>query len=411
VGILEGGTFNLNAGAIKENKALEGHSGGGVYVYGKTGSFAINGNLAAVENNTAAAANSGGGVYNDGGGFTMNSGFIKGNRAEQVNSGGGAFGGLLLYGGTIQGNLANGAGSGGGVYVDSGRLLDMRRGLIAENISEAADSGGGVYIKGNFTMFNAAAVIAENIAKAANSGGGLYINGNFTLRKGFIQGNEAREKQSGGGLYIANGNGQLESQEEGVTIKGNKATNSAPGPDADSGGAVFVNGGALSFLKGTIGGTSPADANTAEIGANGVYIAGGQFTMSTMSGEGGIITGNVNGTNDYGVYVKSSAYNAFGVAGGKVAQNNKVFLSPGATIYLWANVSGSAPVAYIICDSPVSYQSNPSQATKLLNCGDWSSNCTYLNSNKHFFWYDENPIAITPAILAADNNYYGYYNK
>jgi hypothetical protein len=417
VGILEGGVFNLNAGSIKENTAQAGNSGGGVYIAGTTGSFAINGDAALVENNTAQQGYSGGGVYNDGGGFTINSGLIRGNTARAADSGGGVFGGVLMNGGTIQANRAEARNSGGGVYVYSGEL-DMRGGLITENTAWAADSGGGVYNAGSWKMFDAAAVIAENRAKAADSGGGVYNTGSFTLKKGFIKNNTAEGNQSGGGMYIAAGIGQLESADSvTIHIKGNQATNSAGTADDDgSGGAVFLKGGTLTCLNGTIGGTLPGDANIAAIGANGVYIAGGKFYLGSQSSSvpagSGIVKGNTkDGTNNYGVYVKSTEYNAFSIATfGRVAPENKVFLAPGATIHLASGgMQGASPAAVIICPSPpVSWTSDSSQATKLLSCTNFNSSA--INSYKGYFTYDGSSILNTH-VKSEDSIYYGYYNE
>ncbi|MDR2631215.1 MAG: hypothetical protein LBC60_09865 [Spirochaetaceae bacterium] len=416
VGVLAGGTFNLNAGTIKENTAQTVHSGGGVYLYGTTGRFAINGAAAAVENNHAESAGSGGGVYNDGGGFTMNSGLIRGNTAEAGGSGGGVFGGLLMNGGIIQTNLAYGADSGGGVYVYGG-YLDMYGGIIKGNRAFAVNSGGGVYNTSRLEMFGAAAIIAENIAEETDSGGGVYDRGSLLLLNGFIKDNEAKKKQSGGGLYIdAGGGGQLESTENGVAIQGNKATNSTGGPDdAGSGGAVFVNGGSLQVLNGIIGGALPEEANIAAIGANGVYIAGGTFHLGYQSSYGsGIIKGNTqNDTTNYGVYVKSTDFNAFSLSGsGRVTPDNKVFLAPGATITIsYGGLSGSPPAAAIICDSPVSWKNNAdtSQATKLLS--SFYSYSTYINSYKNYFTCNGSPILNTHVVQLPDTNYYGYYNE
>jgi TolB-like protein len=80
---VDGGTFIMNGGAIRDNKKSGGTSGGGVYV--NTGSFIMNNGT--ISGNTSSSH--GGGVYVNGGSFTMNGGTISGNTAS--NNGGGVF--------------------------------------------------------------------------------------------------------------------------------------------------------------------------------------------------------------------------------------------------------------------------------------------------------------------------------
>jgi hypothetical protein len=167
--IVDGGTFIMNGGAIRDNKRHPEQSddswstGGGVQVV--TGTFTMNGGI--VGGN---AAIWGGGVYIDETGtFTMN-------------------------GGTIGGNAASpGSGSyGGGVYVNGGTFT-MNNGSIDGNTADV--SGGGVYVEdGTFAMYGGS--IGGN---TANTGAGVHgnvsISGTFTKTGGIIYGFNASEEQ------------------------------------------------------------------------------------------------------------------------------------------------------------------------------------------------------------------------
>ena len=81
---VNGGTFQMYSGSIRENTALR--NGGGVYVDGDTGKFTMSGGT--IEGNTSSGENygDGGGVYINGGTFTMTGGSITNNISR--NAGG-----------------------------------------------------------------------------------------------------------------------------------------------------------------------------------------------------------------------------------------------------------------------------------------------------------------------------------
>ncbi len=60
---LEYGTFTMEGGTITGNEAIK--DGGGVYVTGTTGTFAMSGNSKISENKTTGNEGNGGGVYVD----------------------------------------------------------------------------------------------------------------------------------------------------------------------------------------------------------------------------------------------------------------------------------------------------------------------------------------------------------
>jgi hypothetical protein len=427
VAVLAKGTFNQYGGTITENTAAYENSAGGVYV---VGNFTMHTLTAVIEKNTTRAAYSGGGVYIDGDegtSFVMTNGIIRENTAENANSGGGLFFSHYHYndwavtsfinGGAIQGNKTRDNNSGGGIYVARGNI-EMYSGRIQGNEALGNSSGGGVYLADGavpmLSMTGAAAIIESNIAWGANSGGGAYSASRrgINIQNGSIQNNKVMERQSGGGVYIASPNGSSSLSSGGV-IKGNSAEwSSGTAYDDGSGGGVYMAGGDFSNYGGIIGGENPArDANTAGIGANGVYIAGGYFRLQ------GKITGNTApGTNDYGVYIKYTAVEAFTMDSTEavVTEDNMVFLCSGATISIGRVNSLPNPAANIICenDPPVSYNVDTNLATKLLSCSSVSSGTNYLTMNKGLFLYNGGgvPVKITGPI-GSWPDYYGYYNE
>jgi hypothetical protein len=397
VGVLSGigtngGIFNQTGGVIHENTANGEHSGGGVF---SCGMFNMNLN-ARIQDNHAHGVYSGGGVYVNGinfGSFYIYRGTITDNRANGEHSGGGVFiqrtklSFAVMSNGTISGNYALAANSGGGMYIDSGYFITDEYGYITGNTAHAAGSSGGVYLCWTTTpptttdvAFTNGGFIKNNTAEGANSGGGVYISGAASVRftnDKMIQENTAPGNHSGGGVYVAGGtfkNIEMIQEntasgnesgggvymaggtfESGGTIRANHA--SYNGNDAKTGGGVYMAGGTFNNtiartvdeggdLGGTIGGTLQTDANTAEKGANGVYVNGGSFDM----GSKGKIAGNTaSGTDNYGVYVKSTNPGSFKMrSDARVALDNDVFLYPGATITLSGGISNT-DVANIIC--------------------------------------------------------------
>jgi hypothetical protein len=427
--VLDGGTFNQNAGSIKGNSARESNSGGGVGIIGSTANFVMN-NTAVIEENSAREVNSGGGLYLDlaRGTFTINNGTIKKNTAHGTDSGGGLYiagrgdtgspygtRNFAMNRGIIVENTAMADNSGGGMYI-AGAIVIINAGNIKGNMSHRSDSGGGVFVYDGSLILETPAVVENNIAKDANSGGGLYING-LCDNRGVIKNNIAEGKQSGGGVYLTQNIVYRTDVYNTGTIKGNKALySSGTAADSGSGGGVYVN--ESSFMNGgTIGGTDPADANTAVIGGNGVYCAGGRFTL----GNYGRITGNTGGGNNYGVYIKNVSFETFMIRNGsatdapetlpRVTPDNLVFLSPGATISLsspYGSPGLAAVLANITCDDPISYQTDPGQETKFLSSDKYSA-ATNINMCKAHFLFNGGSVLITDA--KADGSYsYGYYN-
>jgi predicted CopG family antitoxin len=83
------------------------------------------------------------------------------------------------------------------VYIQSGGMLELRKGIISGNKSY---SSGGVYVydSGTFTMTG-----GEISGNTADNGGGVYVSGTFTMEGGKISGNTA--DYYGGGVYVSSG--------------------------------------------------------------------------------------------------------------------------------------------------------------------------------------------------------------
>jgi formylglycine-generating enzyme required for sulfatase activity len=257
---VNGGTFIMNGGAIKDNK--KSGNGGGVIV-DNSGVFTMNNGV--ISGNTASGA--GGGVYVRAGTFTMNEGTINGNTNSSYG-GGGVYvntGTFTMHKGVISGNT-NSSGGGGGVYVNTGSFT-MNNGTINGN-TNSSGGGGGVWVeKGTFTMNNG--VISENTT--GSGGGGVVVfssGGTFTMNNGTISGNSS-SSYGGGGVWV--GNGSAFTMQDGA-ISGNTAS--------DAGGGVIVYKGGT-FTKSGRGGiiygsNVPEGANNSKTGnGHAVYVDGG----------------------------------------------------------------------------------------------------------------------------------------
>jgi len=274
-------------------------------------------------------------------------------------------------------NIAN-FGTGGGVFVDGANAtLTLSGGIIRGcKVTGATSSwGGGVLVAAGGTFTMTSGTIGGTATGAANEascgGGGVYVaNGTFNMNTpgGNITNNTANN--NGGGVAIEN-NGTFNMNAG--TIQGNAANSGS------SGGGVYVFGGQMSMTGGTIGGATPQTRNSAVYGG-GIYynsstrtlqISGGTIrnnaASSTNGSGGGIFLGGGNLTiNNAAVQIlENSSYNAAGVhvdsgtftfsAGtisGNAATNNGggVVFSSGTTF----NMSGTAAGTVISGNSAVS---------------------------------------------------------
>ena len=281
---------------------------------------------------------SGGGVHVSSGTFNMYGGRISGNVSKDTSDGGG--GGVYVCNSStfnMSGNAAvsgNTAQYGGGVYLSSNSAFSMRdHAAISGN--SAAMTGGGVFVSSGSITMSSDAVISGN--SAGNNGGGIYISypGTFTMENGTISGNSAAN--NGGGVYVHNSGAFTMNS---GSISGNRATKNGGGVYVESIGTTFT------MKDGTIGGSTAADANTADYGG-GVYVKNGTFTMS-----GGKVTGNSATEDGGGVRLDKGTFHMSGSAvisrnttdtyGGGVDVNNGSFTMSGGSI-TGNNAAGDSP--------------------------------------------------------------------
>jgi len=303
---VEGGTFNMNSGAISGN-TVSG-VGGGVNV-NSSGTFNMNGGT--ISDNTAKNGY-GGGVCVSNALFIMNGGTISDNTA---NNGGGVRVGnasthttfFIMNGGTISDNTAT---DGGGVYVNTGSTFTMNGGAISRN---TAIYCGGVFVTsgGEFTMIGG--TISYN--KAASEGGGVYVNtvSTFTMNGGAISGNAATD--SGGGVIVYD---RSTFTMNSGTISDNKS--------GSSGGGVLVTGSNNTFIM-----------NGGAISGNTASNGGGVYSSGTFTMNGGTISGNTaNSWGGGGVLVSSGTFimNGGAVSGNTASNGGGVLMDDNATFQI-----------------------------------------------------------------------------
>ena len=236
--VCDGAIFEMKAGSIENNKALEGdkqyfgHTGGGVCV-GESAAGSTSGATFTMKGGTISDNEAG---YGGGVAVTSNSSFkmsgddskISGNKAsyqdknpphKKLGSGGGVFvlhGILDMTGGVINGNEA---GYGGGIHgkahgSNNGEIVVSGNSTISNNI---ADSGGGITSEYKLSIKEYASktpTIKENNANSIC--GGIYlrynnilnftggtvtgntVSGSFGLGKGmYLEANSTKVKMSG----------------------------------------------------------------------------------------------------------------------------------------------------------------------------------------------------------------------
>jgi len=240
----------------------------------------------------------GGGIDTSSGGiFRMEGGVISNNRATfggAVNIG--SYSTFYMTGGVIRDNTAGG----GGAVQQGGTNSNfmMTSGTLQDNIATGAAGGGALYINSgpNYTTISGDARIVGNRTTGVNGGGGgIYvINGANVEISGnaVIEGNHAAGTNGTGGAVAFGGmlTTSTVTMSDNAIMRGNIAN--------QSGGAVHMSGavGVFNMEGGTIGGTTPAEANRANgIGANhggGAVSLAGSNTPFTMSGTARII-GNI----------------------------------------------------------------------------------------------------------------------
>jgi len=209
----------------------------------------------------------------------------------RVGLSGNPSGDFTMYRSTISGNTATN-GNGGGVRVENGTLTMGHGATITGN---TAPYGGGVYVDTKSSLImKSGSIITNNTA--ANNGGGVCVqSGNLTMENGAtITSNTATG--DGGGLMLQGINSSFMSS---ATLRGTVKNNTSV-----YGGGVYVDRySSLTVDGGTITG------NTANTRGGGIYVY--QYGSATLQ-NGASVTQNTARTSGGGVYVGTGTFNVQG---------------------------------------------------------------------------------------------------
>ncbi len=260
-GELKVGNIKIHGNTVTGGTAY----GGGIYVNSSTNYSVLLNEGADIYENTAT---DGGGVYLTGGGltFTMNGAEIHGNTATRY--GGGLCATVSAHveiaDGKIYGNQAQ---QYGGVFVNANVSFSLLSGIIggesADEGNKATLGGGGLHVDGAGTLahisggkikYNAVLNQAGATGRGYGNGGGIYSNGaTVNISGGEIVYNTAAN--SGGGIYADSGSLSFTSTSTGFEepsgeLSRNTANAGAVGNKATmGGGGVFAAGNAVVTLQ------------------------------------------------------------------------------------------------------------------------------------------------------------------
>ncbi len=329
INIKSGGVLNISAGKL-ENK------GERVILAEGTGTVNMSGGIL-----TGATGSSwgGGGIYAASGTVTISGGTIMGNTAGQGGGIYAASGTVIISGGTITENKATSDWSGGGgVWA---RRIEMSDGLISNN--EALVAGGGVYA---ISMLMTGGKISENKAgqldQHGGGGGGIYITP--VLAEGSLS-----EKDIVFSFYD-------DAEEE--IIKCNMSITGGiieKNISNHTGGGIFVNRGAVVYIRGENGHVVQIEKNIANdsiefehgYGGGGIFVEHQDMYNENLDAKDGgrlyiynaVITENIarNGGGVAGCGVSNvtvCSVNGVAVYGNTATGNSDVRYKPSDDLYV-----------------------------------------------------------------------------
>ena len=351
--MLAGGSTTIN---ISGNPTIEARSvGGSVYSVSGTSQtvapgISIGGGTAG---NASTSTGSGGYAELTVHGGTLKTGSIGGGVCNN-KKGTLGYAKVTITGGTIQGQIIMAKGAapcsftmtgglidntnsadynfikpdGGAVNMDDDRGVAEISGGTIRNCS--ASNGGAVFMtNGRFILSGG---VIENCS-ASNYGGAVYLGGgSVTLAGGTIS---DCSSTTGGAIYLTGGN---------VTISGSSIERCFAESDNALGGAIYVSGGNVSMTNGVISncytvlpGTTPYEERINGLGG-ALYITNGEMTMSD-----GTITG-CQSTDGAGIYLPGGN---FTMTGGIVSANRATNNGAGVYILGGGNLSLSGESAVI----------------------------------------------------------------
>ncbi len=355
-------TLNVKGGEFYHNASTAGRGGA---IYSASSNITLtDGTIGGDTDDDANTAGvNGGGVYCGSSVFTMEGGYIKGNKATA--NGAGLCANtctIIIEGGEISNNLGNiasgvlaeactttmsggkisnntGTGNCAGILVTTSGTFIMNGGEISGNTTTG--NGGGVHCGSNCTFTMNGGTISGN---TANQGGGVYSLSNFVINGGKISANKT--VGDGGGIYGAGGSLTINDGVIGgdtyATVNANDKIISGEGNIAGryGGGMIYGNNTVITINGGKIShNESRAVIAGGGIHANGViYMTGGEISynrgLTNSAGGGGIalssgelyMTGGEISNNEAnyggGIFVYSNSY--LEISGGKIINNKAI---------------------------------------------------------------------------------------
>lgn len=162
----------------------------------------------------------------------------------------------IIESGTIKGNKADK--DGGGIYVWG--TLKMTGGIITGNYAD--DDGGGIYVEDTGSLDIDGAMISDN--KAKKEGAGLNINAAASIKNSTFKDNRS-DDSDGGGIY-------MDAHGKTLTIENTRIQGSYADGD---GGGIYLQSGTINMTGGELSGSSGNDAGGIMVTSNTTFSASG----------------------------------------------------------------------------------------------------------------------------------------
>jgi hypothetical protein len=204
-----------------------------------------------------------------------------------------------------------------------------------------------------------------------------------------VTGNTASSSDSGGGVFVSGGAFTM----NGGTISGN--TYSPPSPYSAYGGGVYVSGGTFTMNGGTISGNTATTSSYSSGG--GVSVGSGTFTMN-----GGIISGNTASSYSAyggGVYVGGT----FTMSGGTISNNiaDASSSSYGGGVYVF-----DSSVTFTMSGGTIS--GNTADASSSYGGGVYVNTGTFIKQPDSGVIYGSDASSSLRNTAAGDSDSYGH---
>ena len=230
-----------------------------------------------------------------------------------------------------------------GVMYVLGKNADEKTTLVLQNIcltggkTQSDDVGGGLKAQYSEITLKSGTVIGTKLLPDENGSSDIATSSSY--------GNFAAK---GGGIYL---NGCALTIENGAYICQNYSKNEGGGIAAEGSSNIISNGGIIGFNRASFGGgiyitdgsaeltDCTVSLNNASSNGGGIYIDGSSLTLN-----GGKISGNTHGTSSYGdgIYIAGTLNLSSNAC---IAPDNDVYLASGTFVTLTGALTGESPVA------------------------------------------------------------------